>query len=296
MIVVNLKGGLGNQMFQYAIGYALSKKNKTQFYLDGRYLNDMFIKYFKKKHVKRNFQINKLNIKYKIATKKIIHSFLLNNKMYFIRYIKIIIFSLFFPKKYIYENKYIYNEKFKKLDSSNIYLDGYWQNEKYFYNYKEEIKKIFINGIKKKNQKINNFLKTINPQYSVCVNVRRADYLNNNNNLDLNYYLKAIKVVKKNFNNLKFFIFSDDLVWCKKIFSNLGVKYKIVDHTYAGNYFTTYLYLMTQFKIYIISNSTFSWWGAWLSKFSKPFIIAPKSWFPNSNLVSDIALKEWIKI
>jgi hypothetical protein len=296
MIVVNLKGGLGNQMFQYALGYALSKKNKTQFYLDDRYLNDRFIKYFKRNYVKRIFQINKLNLKYKIAKKKIIRIFSLNNKIYFIRYFKIIIFSLFCPKKYIYENKYIYNKNLKKLNSLNIYLDGYWQNEKYFYNYKKEIKEIFINGIKIKNKKINNFLRTINSQHSVCVNVRRADYTNNNNNLDLNYYLKAIKLIKKKYNNLKFFIFSDDLVWCRKIFSNLGVKYSIVDHTYAGNYFTTYLYLMTQFKTYIISNSTFSWWGAWLSKFSKPFIIAPKKWFPDSNLVSDIVPKDWTRI
>lgn len=296
MIVVNIKGGLGNQMFQYAIGYALSKKNKTQFYLDDRYLNDRFIKYFRRNYVKRNFLINKLNLKYKIATKKNFKFFSLSNKIYFVRYLKIRIFSLIFPKKYIYENKYIYNKNFKKFNSQNIYLDGYWQNTKYFDNYKEEIKKIFINGIKKKNKKINDFLKTINPSHSVCVNVRRADFLNNNNNLNLNYYLKAIKLIKKKYNNLKFFIFSDDLVWCREIFSNLRIKYSIVDHSYAGNYFITYLYLMTQFKMYIISNSTFSWWSAWLSKFSEPFIIAPKKWFPGSNLMSDITPKEWTRI
>jgi len=157
MIVVNIKGGLGNQMFQYAIGYALSKKNKTQFYLDDRYLNDRFIKYFRRNYVKRNFLINKLNLKYKIATKKTFQFFSLSNKIYFFRYFKIRIFSLIFPKKYIYENKYIYNKKFKKLKSQNIYLDGYWQNKKYFDNYKEEIKKIFINGIKKKIKRLTIF-------------------------------------------------------------------------------------------------------------------------------------------
>jgi hypothetical protein len=296
MIVVNLKGGLGNQMFQYAVAYSLSKIKNTELYLDLRYYNDKYNSLFNKNFVKRKCQLNIFKCKYKIANKKILKKFKLTNSIYLIRYIKMRFFSLFAPGNFIYETNFIYEKKIFSSKKENIYLDGYWQNEKYFLNFKNDLKKIFTIKLKKKNKKILNFISKLNDNNAVCINVRRADYLNNNNNISKDYYLKSINLILKKFKKVKFYIFSDDIIWCKKNFKNMNINYQIVDHSYAGKFFTNYFFLMTNFKIFVISNSTFSWWAAWLSKYKKTFVIAPKKWFPNSKVHTEIIPDRWIKI
>jgi hypothetical protein len=296
MIVTSLKGGLGNQMFQYATGYALSQQKKTDLYLDTRYFDDKLNHLTNKNYVKRKFQLNLFKYNFKIANKKIFNKFGLNNSTYIIRYLKIRFLSFFFPEKFYYEKNLLYIKDIFSLKKKIIYLDGYWQNEKYFINYKKNLKKIFIFKIKKKTKKNLNFIKKIKKINSVCINVRRGDFINNENNLAKEYYLRSIKLILKKFKKVQFYIFSDDVSWCKKNFRNMKINYKIVDHSYAGVSFTNYFYLMTNFKIFIISNSTFSWWAAWLSKYKNPYVIAPKDWFPKSKKYIDIVPHYWIKI
>ena len=115
--------------------------------------------------------------------------------------------------------------------------------------------------------------------------------------MDIEYYKKAVEVFKNLIgNDFELFIFSDDLDWCKKNFLFFN-KVNYVEHDLAGKKFYNYLYLMTKFKYFIIPNSSFAWWAAWLSQVNDKKIIAPKKW---SGLVDeskvDIVPDLWIKI
>ena len=181
----------------------------------------------------------------------------------------------------------------------NLYLDGLWQSENYFKDYRSEILNIYnFNKVKLDKENIN-FLKNINYEKSICLNVRRTDFINNpeHNVVTIDFYKKAIfKIQSMLGNDTVVYIFSDDLNWCKKNFSFIEKKY-YVEHNLAGYKFYNYLYLMTNFKNFIIPNSSFAWWAAWLSQKSDKIIVVPEKW---SGLVNqkyiDIIPPSWIKI
>ena len=297
MIIVNLKGGLGNQMFQYATGFALAKKKQTNLLFDIR-LQEKYKINPPPRNVPRNIDLDIFGIKLEICSEKDLLKVFQFNKEYKIRNL----ISVFLDKinfLVFRERKRVFEERFFNLKGKKWYLDGHWQSEKYFKDYRKEILNIF-NFDSLKDLKINKkFIKNILSKKSVCVNVRRTDFINNpeHNVLDIEYYKKAVEVFKNLIgNDFELFVFSDDLDWCKKNFLFFN-KVSYVEHNFAGNKFYNYLYLMTKFKYFIIPNSSFAWWGAWLSQVNDKKIIAPKKW---SGLVDenkiDIIPDSWIKI
>lgn len=129
--------------------------------------------------------------------------------------------------------------------------------------------------------------------------MRRTDFINNpeHNVVNINYYKNSLnKIGDKLGNDFSVYIFSDDLDWCKKNFDFINKKH-FVEHNFAGYKFYNYLYLMTCFKNFIIPNSSFAWWGAWLSNHENKIIMAPKKW---SGLVDEkfieIVPSNWIRI
>ena len=297
MIILNLKGGLGNQMFQYATAYCLSIKNNTKLLFDLRLMEEYKINP-PPRNPSRDFDLDVLNIEKKVASKKDLFKVLQFPANYRIR--KLI--SFFLNKLnflVILEKKRLLDKRILNTSQKNLYLDGLWQVEGYFKENREKILSIF-NFDRIKNIEMNkSFIKKISPMHSICVNVRRTDFINNpeHNVVDIEYYKKAINRFKElNGENLELFVFSDDLNWCKKNFSFFK-KTNYIEHTYAGDKFYNYLYLMTNFTNFIIPNSSFAWWGAWLSKKENKTIIAPRKW---SGLVSEnmyeIVPNNWIKI
>ena len=297
MIIVNLKGGLGNQMFQYATGFALAKKKQTNLLFDIR-LQEKYKINPPPRNVPRNIDLDIFGIKLEICSEKDLLKVFQFNKEYKIRNL----ISVFLDKinfLVFRERKRVFEERFFNLKGKKWYLDGHWQSEKYFKDYRKEILNIF-NFDSLKDLKINKkFIKNILSKKSVCVNVRRTDFINNpeHNVLDIEYYKKAVEVFKNLIgNDFELFVFSDDLDWCNKNFLFFN-KVSYVEHNFAGNKFYNYLYLMTKFKYFIIPNSSFAWWGAWLSQVNDKKIIAPKKW---SGLVDenkiDIIPDSWIKI
>ena len=182
----------------------------------------------------------------------------------------------------------------------NVLLYGYWQSEKYFIKYKDEILKNFT--LKKElSQQSKQFKKIITSTISVSLHIRRGDYISDpttnsfHGTCSLNYYKNAVSLISNRLKDTHFFIFSDDLDWAKKnldFISNITfieLDQDIPDYEE--------MYLMSQCNHNIIANSSFSWWGAWLNQNPDKIIIAPEKWFMDENInTKDLIPGSWIRI
>ena len=262
MIIVNLTGGLGNQMFQYAFGRLIAIKHKTDLKL--HFTNALF-------NTQRSYELDVFNIHATIATQQDLQKlgvaqsrvvnrllFLLDNQ-YGIQFNPHIITQRY---PYGFDSKYL-------AIKDNSYIQGYWTDERYFKGIEQVIRSEFTpkKKLDEKNQKI---LKHIQNTQAISIHVRRGDYITNKNNakvfgfLGLDYYETKIKKIKNSVSNPVFFVFSDDILWCKENLSPLTKDIVYVDHNKGKDAYKDML-LMSACKHNIIANSTFSWWGGWLN-------------------------------
>ena len=294
MIVVKLIGGLGNQLFQYAAGFALASYNKTDLFLDTTYLNNDP----KGGYTKRKFELDKFTISAKIADAAVLSNFNFNrNKL--ITKLKKLAPGLF--KKMIFnEHQFNFHTNFLKLPATT-YLNGYWQSEKYFNSFRDKLI-ASISLTVPLSQHAKAIDSAITSSKSVAIHLRRGDFisLKSANHfhgfLEMDYYKQAIDLIKSKVNNPTFFIFSDDIEWCKKNFDINGSK-EFIDGKALGISTHEELILMSHCKHNIIANSSFSWWGAWLNKNPNKYVIAPKNWFADNTInKADLIPLTWIKI
>ncbi len=283
MIIMKIKGGLGNQMFEYALARKLALENNQQLVLDTlSYIRDD----------KRDFELDNYNVKYnsKNGLRVIIYNLLyklyrekLNNK-----------FKVCLEKDYFIVQDEIFEYKYN-------YFNGYWQNPKYF----EGIRNILVEDFKYKGeltevqQKI---IRDIKSRDSVAVHFRRDDYLNPENTSffevqSLEYYSKAINRIKDKFPQAYFYVFSDDINWCKNSLKGID-NVAFIDDTISLSHHIDFL-IMKSCKHFIIANSTFSWWAAWLSDSENKVVIAPIKWFKDEEINKNaevLILDGWITI
>lgn len=293
MIIVKLMGGLGNQMFQYAAAKSLAGHLRTSFKLDTTFLLDRTPK---ENFVYRDFDLDIFNINPGIATKEETDRFTRKPSSALAQYLAWVKNKIW-QSKYYFEPHFHFTPDFFKLPA-NCYLDGYWQSPKYFTNVEKELRIDFSfnESIQRNSLKLH---KSILEQTSVCVNVRRADFLSNafHGVCDMKYFAPAIEIVASRINNPHFFIFSDDPEWCKE---NIKPSYPVtfVGHEHAGYKFSNYLQLMSQCKHYIIPNSSFAWWAVWLNtRLEEKIVVAPQSWFADSSWNSkDLIPDTWIRV
>jgi len=182
---------------------------------------------------------------------------------------------------------------FSEIDlpkDTNIFINGYFQSEKYFIKNRKLIVDSFFS-----NSRIFDNLKKRYPEVFeeeiTSIHLRRGNYLslsNVYNNLDIKYYMDAIELL----DSKKVFVFSDDLNYCYNNFTDK--KFNIIQ----GNTDLEDLYLMALCKNNIIANSSYSWWGAWLNQNHNKKIIAPNHWFKDRNdfIIRDLIPQSWIKI
>ncbi|MBB6271534.1 hypothetical protein HDF26_001961 [Pedobacter cryoconitis] len=293
MIIVKIWGGLGNQMFQYASAKGLSIKHNDQLQIDishyGKLLAD---------ETPRSYRLDVFpNITDQIANQKSISTIVPDFKYGFLNKLyKIINKSIYgFNKSFVIEKQMGFST-IADYGDKNIYLDGYWQSEQYFNNSVEDIRTHFDLEYLCEIPELSEISKKIKAVNSISIHVRRGDYVTNTNAnsyhgvCSLDYYEKAIQKMAENNSNLEFFVFSDDVDWCKH---NLKIPYT---HEYISTREDFHdLYLMSLCKHNIIANSSFSWWGAWLNKNLNKTVIAPEKWF--STMPSrDIIPISWLTI
>jgi len=291
MVSVKLNGGLGNQMFQYAAARYVAQQKNQKLIIDST-----FLKYYPihQSNTRRDYELNHFNVSAQVLDHKNKYVLLLlSNKLVF-KLVEII--------KKLYKNIIIINENnffASKALEKNYILEGYFQNEVYFKDIAATIHDEFSlkNDLDPQNAKLAQIMVNEN---SVSLHVRRGDYTNVNNSTVYHictkeYFLSAIDYVIQRIQNPTFYIFSDDMDWVK---ANIILDYPftyITHNTGASSYID--LVLMSKCKHNIISNSTFSWWGAWLNRNNSKVVVAPKFWFKNSKENDDFTLpSDWARL
>lgn len=296
MIIVRTSGGLGNQMFQYALGRCLSIKNNTEIKID----NSMQMYTYNNKSsilniVFRKYELNYFNIQAQIANQSEIPFYLRTFKLG-----KIAIFIDAIRRRTLFhkgrEKDFSFDRKILDL-KSDVYLDGDWQSYKYFEDIREVIRKDFkFNN--QFNESILTLEKEIEQRQSVCVHVRRGDYVGNtfHDVVTKEYYTKGLDIINKKMHIDRVYVFSDDIQWCEKnLMFNFSTTF--VSNKYAGESNTGHFELMKSCKHFVIANSSFSWWAAWLSNDINKIVIAPKKWFADESIdTKDLIPEQWTQI
>ena len=294
MVIIRVVGGLGNQMFQYALGRALSIKLGVVFKLD--------LLSFDSQQIHNGFELDKVfNCEVDIAAQQDIKEILGWQSLSFINKF---IFSPYFSRlrksSIIIEPHYHYWEGINNI-LDNSYLVGYWQSEKYFKYIKEQINKDFTFKVPL-DHKNRYYAKLIQKFNSVSIHVRRGDYMKNVKTYKTHgvcnneYYDKALTNILKKVKNPHFFIFSDDIKQAKSIIKKIDYPCYFVGNN-QGIYSYNDMKLMSMCKHNIIANSSFSWWAAWLNLNSDKIVIAPKQYLADKSYnIKDLFPLEWIKI
>lgn len=253
--VVKLQGGLGNQMFQYAFGKNISNITNRKLILDLSFLNQRDLS---PDFIYRNYDLDIFDL----GELSVVDSY--DKDRYLIS-------ENFDPDSTAESINSLIKEITERTDET-IYLDGYWASPQYF-------NKIDFNFKKECLVQSKNLLYDIQNTNSVMLNIRRTDFLSNDfhGTYGKEYILRGVDKLKSELTDLSFFIFSDDVEWCENNLSDIPNSL-IVNHDHKGDKFYNYLFLMSQCKHFIIPNSTFAWWAAYLSKSENKKVLYPEIW------------------
>ena len=295
-VYVRLYGGLGNQLFQYAFGKCVSKRHSAELILEieSGFKNDFF---------GRKYSLNELGINVKTMLgsgplNSLVLSSSLLGKIYRVIGQK---FSLFGFDYYKEKMKFEYNDDVFKCNK-DIFFDGYWQN----YNYFDGIIDVLRGEMQLDNlNEMESSFHSSMTAMSVAVHMRYPHAFSNGKvhggsvdhfcRLDFAYFEKAISNLREIVPNHQFCFFSDNIEWAqeKVLNANLGVNAVFINTGSAISDFK----LMCQCEHFIISNSTFSWWAAYLSTSINKRVISPRHWFNKIDLVAlDFFPSSWLLI
>lgn len=293
MIIVKLNGGLGNQMFQYAFGRAVSLSLNTELKLDISWFNSIL-----EKDTIRHYELACFGLKTPFATEKEIKTMQGNAALLPRRIFNLLSKIKLVSNQSYFQEKYYHYDRSVETRSNNTYFEGYWQSYRYFERYADVIKDDFFTHYNLEDIKLKEEIQSSN---SVSLHVRRGDYVSNKNATSyhgvssLDYYYNAIETISKKISNPILYIFSDDIPWVRE---NLIVSLPIVfiENTNTDRPFED-IYLMSLCKHNIIANSTFSWWGAYLNSNLEKNVIAPKKWFNDPVInTEDLIPSSWTRI
>lgn len=279
-------------MFQYAAGRALSLANDTSLKLD--------ISNFKGYQLHQGFELERVfNCRAELANgadiqgvlgwqnSPMVRKVLLRNRM-----------SRFRSKHFVLEPHFSYWGGLRNVPS-DCYIMGYWQSEKYFLEAAVHIRSDFVFRCPMSAQN-SELAEQIKQEKSVSLHVRRGDYVSSPQTnathgvCSIDYYNMAIQYVKERLEGSCFFVFSDDIEWVK---ANLKIDSPCiyVDHNRGLESYND-MRLMALCQHHIIANSSFSWWGAWLSSHSEQIVVAPKRWFANDTNIQDLHAPDWVPL
>jgi hypothetical protein len=280
MILVEIRGGLGNQMFLYAVGRRIALEHQMPLLLDLTWFDSQEL---------RSYRLSHFNIQAEVATLSLVDQFRsrrLDHRM--VRFLRRLT-----TDRYRYEmiredlNLRYHCDPSILNAKGNLYLRGYFQHPDYFAPITDQLYKemTIVTSPTPQNREMLNQIHDVN---SVSLHIRRGDFVSDEATnrthgiLPMHYYTSAISKIAERVQNPHFFIFSDDMNWVEQ---NLKLNYSMtrVRQNSADTDFED-LRLMMSCKHQIIANSSFSWWGAWLNTHNEKIVIAPSWWLAGDEI------------
>lgn len=289
MVTVRLNGGLGNQLFQYATGRAVAEARDCQLLLD--------ISGYKDEYLGRRYHLDLFHIRAQplavdeqsFPTPLRAASRLRKLWVHLQSLLPIGWRSVYVDRKAGYDPRLFRTR-------GRVVLIGYWQSEKYFAAIEDSLRQELTlrNAPLGHNARLANDLRQCT---SVCVHVRRGDYVSNDSHVALSadYYQRAASQMQTRLSSAVYYVFSDDISWCRErlCFANKTV---FVDHNGPERDYED-LRLMSLCKHHIMANSSFSWWGAWLGQSPGQLVIAPTDWYLDaSRSTCDLIPNRWERL
>jgi len=292
MIIVNVIGGLGNQMFQYAAGRALALARGETLYLDAAGLGG---------DSGRHFDLLRIfSCVAEIASPGLVRHVLGWQAMPVVkRILARAEFAAVRARSYVVEPHFHYWPGIRDVPPT-VYLHGYWQSEKYFSDAiaRLRVEFSFTQPLSEANAAL---AERINCCAAVSLHVRRGDYVSNpmmravHGVCSVDYYRSAVRLIAERIDAPEFFVFSDDIAWVRQNL-DIGFPCNYIGHN-RGKESHNDMRLMSLCRHHIIANSSFSWWGAWLAASTSGIVIAPKHWFQDApHDTSDLIRERWIRI
>lgn len=289
MIFLTLYGGLGNQLFQYAFAYHLAKLSNTRIIINHDIENY-------KSRWGRDFALQHFSIP---SLRTVRHKASLP-----VRALRKLRAAAGIPKKqpqHVVEQGLEFHPELLAPYRGNVFVDGHWQDERYFAAVAADIRAIFRVSIPPSAANAR-LLETIQSVNAVSLHVRRGDYLKPaahavHGVCDAAYYKAAVELVASKTISPHFFVFSDDIAWARENLALHPAMHFVDINDEAAAYED--LRLMYSCKHHITANSSFSWWGAWLNPRADKIVVAPKQWKADpvaNHAQRDIVPASWIKL
>lgn len=294
MIIVRLLGGLGNQLFQYALGRRLSYARGVPLRFDISFYGE---------GEKRSYQLDQFQIDAETISREELQSlsfaFGQNVASRAYRLTQRVLFP-YYRRRRVYEQIRGYDPNILRV-SKTAFLHGYWQTGKYGQPVEHILRKELVlrNGLHPVNAK---WAEKIRSHCAVSVHIRRTDYLDPRwasalHTCGLDYYEQAIQLIRERHPDATFYFFSDDPSWVRQNIHTAANHYYVENNDTNRDWET--IHLMGLCQHHVIANSTFSWWGAWMGQNPNKTVVAPQKWFVEGGGVSnnhDIVPDEWIRI
>ena len=293
MILAKLRGGLSNQLFQYAAARRLAIHHGTEVRIDASWYSNIC------GATPRDYELDNFAITGRLATR---HELIGTNGVRNTR-LRDMPLALWRKMRPLYrfqaERGLGFDPRILSLPD-NVCLFGYWVSERYFSDVSATIRKEFQPRDPAEGQNLE-LLSEIRSGTSVSIHVRRGDYVQNpatnriHGTCSLEYYQSALAYISSRVGRSRYFVFSDDLDWAR---NNLSVPGPVafVAHNQGKKSYED-LRLMSACSHHIIANSGFSWWGAWLNERDDKIVCAPKRWFAEPTYeTKDILPKDWVAL
>jgi len=292
MVIVQLQGGLGNQLFQYAAGRALALRTQTELRLDLGQLGD---------GAYRPYRLGIFDLEARPARRsEVPFEFRQPHRSPFARRIfgrlpQRFLEQIAVGPRVVRENSFAFDESVARA-TGDVYLVGFWQSPRYF----EDAVHVIRSDLELSPQRVDvraSLAAEVSQHGTVSVHVRRGDYVSSPlmSACSAAYYERALELLATRVVVRKVYVFSDDIEWARKEL-RLAAPTVFVSESDAGSDIADF-FLMSQCQHHVIANSSFSWWAAWLGRHLDGHVVSPLRWFNDATVdTRDLRPADWLVV